>query len=68
VHGKFYEPCAAARFEETTGKVLMPFDLFKLSQPDAEFEASYSPDGMTTDGEMVSAPAGARRRGLTPEG
>lgn len=60
-HGKFYENVCLALFEKHTGKVVMPFDFFKFDpvpggEPDY-FVCAYSPDGITTDGELVEAKA-----------
>jgi hypothetical protein len=73
-HGKLYENPAIAAFEKQTGKIVMPFDFFKLKlrrdggnnggyvvvspdDPVFDIEAAYSPDGFTTDGEMIEAKA-----------
>lgn len=58
-HGKFYENVCLALFEKHTGKVVMPFDFFKFDpvpggEPDY-FVCAYSPDGITTDGQLVEA-------------
>ena len=54
-HGKFYENCSIALFEQQTGKVVMPFDFFKPAN--CAFDAAYSPDGFTTDLEMIESKA-----------
>lgn len=58
-HGKFYENPSLAKFEKLTGKVVMPFDFFKIGPvPGTTIQSvAYSPDGFTTDGEMIESKA-----------